>query len=96
MAEAFLDVHRLAVKAMAGQDDAMLDVVARLLTFETTVGDVTLDELRRTEPLLRYVTSVTDFQQVAPSPPPRGCRSSTPGTRTTCRSSPGMRGVTPS
>ena len=66
VAEAFLDVHRLAVKAMAGQDDAMLDVVGRLLTFETTVGDVTLDELRRTEPLLRYVTSVTDFQQVAP------------------------------
>ena len=66
VAEAFLDVHRLAVKAMAGQDDAMLDVVGRLLTFETTVGDVTLDELRRTEPLVRYVTSVTDFQQVAP------------------------------
>ena len=62
----FLGVHHLAAKAMATHDDDMLDVVARLLPFETTAGDATLEELRRTEPVLRHTTSVADFRQVAP------------------------------
>ena len=62
----FLRVHHLGAKAMAVQDDKMLDAVAQWMAFETTAGDLTLDEVLRTEATLRYCTSVEDFRQVAP------------------------------
>lgn len=65
-AQEFFAVHHLGVKAMAARDDDMLDIVARLLAFETTRGTMTLSEVSESERVISYVTSLADYQQVAP------------------------------
>lgn len=61
----FLTEHHLAAKAMALQDDEMLDIVAELLAWETTTGQVNLADLREAG-VVSYVTSTEDFRQVLP------------------------------
>ncbi len=62
----FLQVHHLGAKAMAAEDDEMLDLVAGLLTWETTRGELTLDDFGALDRVLTYTDSVQDFRQVAP------------------------------
>ncbi|WOI60486.1 hypothetical protein [Streptomyces fradiae] len=62
----FIDVHHLAVKALARYDDELLRVVLPWLPFETTDGNVTLEEFARTHPTLLVTRSVEEFRQVAP------------------------------
>ncbi len=64
-AEDFFRVHHLAVKAAATTDDDMLDVVAELLPWETTLGTMTLAEFSAVDRVLAYVDRVEDYQQVA-------------------------------
>lgn len=66
---AFLRVHHLAVRALALQDDDMLDLAARVLPFETTEGTGTLADLAATLPdgaRLLWTPSVEEFRRVAP------------------------------
>ncbi|MFF3064333.1 HSP90 family protein [Oerskovia sp. NPDC057915] len=66
---AFLRVHHLAVRALALQDDDMLDLAARVLPFETTEGTGTLTDLAATLPegaRLLWTPSVEEFRRVAP------------------------------
>jgi molecular chaperone HtpG len=65
-AEDFFRVHHLAAKAAATTDDDMLDVVAELLPWETTLGAMTLAEFSAVDRVLSYVDRVEDYQQVAP------------------------------
>ncbi|WP_045321914.1 HSP90 family protein [Streptomyces sp. NRRL F-4428] len=62
----FIDTHHLAVKALARYDDELLRVVLPWLPFETTDGNVTLEEFARTHPTLLVTRSVEEFRQVAP------------------------------
>jgi molecular chaperone HtpG len=62
----FLRVHHLGAKAMATRDDEMLAAIAQWFPFETTIGDISLDEFAAAEPLIRYCDSVEDFRQVSP------------------------------
>ena len=64
-AEDFFRVHHLAVKAAATTDDEMLDVVAEVLPWETTLGTMTLAEFSALDRVITYVDGVEDFQQVA-------------------------------
>ncbi|MNW55181.1 hypothetical protein D3C74_328290 [compost metagenome] len=66
---AFLRVHHLAVRALALQDDDMLDLAARVLPFETTEGTGTLTDLQAALPegaRLLWTPSVEEFRRVAP------------------------------
>ncbi|MFE7408667.1 HSP90 family protein [Isoptericola sp. NPDC057559] len=70
LSRAFLSTHHLAVRALAVQDDAMLDLAARVLPFETTVGTRTLADLA--EPAdgaaparVLWTTSVEEYRRVA-------------------------------
>ncbi|MFE6969834.1 HSP90 family protein [Isoptericola sp. NPDC057653] len=70
LSRAFLSTHHLAVRALAAQDDAMLDLAARVLPFETTVGTRTLADLA--EPAdgaaparVLWTTSVEEYRRVA-------------------------------
>ncbi|MEK8224965.1 hypothetical protein NKG05_00560 [Oerskovia sp. M15] len=66
---AFMKVHHLAVRALALQDDDMLELAARVLLFETTEGTGTLTDLRATLPegaRLLWTPSVEEFRRVAP------------------------------
>ncbi|MEL7976184.1 HSP90 family protein [Isoptericola sp. F-RaC21] len=70
LARAFLSTHHLAVRALAVQDDAMLDLAARVLPFETTVGTRTLADLAEpadgeAPPRVLWTTSVEEYRRVA-------------------------------
>ncbi|PKW28214.1 HSP90 family protein [Phycicoccus duodecadis] len=64
-AQAFFAVHHLGAKAMAAQDDAMLDVVADVLPWETTTGTATLTEFAAQQRIITYVDTLEHFRQVA-------------------------------
>lgn len=64
-AEEFFRVHHLAAKAAATTDDDMLDVVAEVLPWETTLGTMTLAEFSALDRVITYVDSVDAYQQVA-------------------------------
>jgi len=68
VARRFLETHHLAVRALALQDDEMLDVAARVLPFETTAGTGTLADLAAAHPegRLVYTTSVEEYRRLAP------------------------------
>ena len=69
----FLAVHPLGAKAMAAEDDEMLDIVAGLLPWESTRGELTLSDAaalaREQGGVLTYAESVEDFRQIAPLAP---------------------------
>ncbi|MFC9324251.1 HSP90 family protein [Kitasatospora sp. NPDC057015] len=62
----FLGVHHLAVKALARYDDELLRMLLPWLPFETTDGNVTLDEFARSHPVILVARTVEEFRQVAP------------------------------
>ncbi len=66
----FLAVHHLGAKAMAAEDDEMLEIVAGLLPWETTRGESTLADfaaaVRGAGGVLSYAESIEDFRQIAP------------------------------
>lgn len=64
-AEQFLRLHHLGVKSLALHDDELLALVLPLLPFETTLGQITLTEFRRTHPIVHYTSTVDDFRRVA-------------------------------
>ncbi|MEV7930131.1 MULTISPECIES: HSP90 family protein [unclassified Kitasatospora] len=62
----FLSVHHLAVKELARYDDELLRMMLPWLPFETTDGNVTLDEFTRSHPVVLVTRTVEEFRQVAP------------------------------
>ncbi|MDT0317820.1 HSP90 family protein [Streptomyces millisiae] len=62
----FLAVHQLAAKALARFDDALLRLLLPWLPFETTDGQVTLEEFARAHPVIAVTRTVEEFRQVAP------------------------------
>lgn len=58
-------VHHLAVKALAVDDDACLQLFADWLPFETSFGTMTLGEFREQFQVIRYVPSRDQFRQIA-------------------------------
>ncbi|MER7765518.1 HSP90 family protein [Kitasatospora sp. NPDC096140] len=62
----FLSVHHLAVKELARYDDELLRMMLPWLPFETTDGNVTLDEFARSHPVVLVTRTVEEFRQVAP------------------------------
>lgn len=63
--EELLAVHHVGMRAMAVQDEAMLDLVARFLPFESTVGIASLDDLLADHPTLHYCDNDGDYRQVS-------------------------------
>ena len=62
---AFLAAHQLAVKAMARFDSGLLKIMLPWLAFETTDGQVSLDEFVRSHRAIQVSRTVDEFYQVA-------------------------------
>lgn len=62
--ERFLDVHHLALKALATQDEECYRLFIDWLPFETTHGRQTVRDLRGQGKPVRYVDDVTQFHQM--------------------------------
>ncbi|NUS24979.1 MAG: HSP90 family protein [Streptomyces sp.] len=63
---AFLAVHHLGVKALARHDAEMLRTMLPWLPFETTDGQVSLEEFARRHPVVHFTRTVEEYRQVAP------------------------------
>ncbi|PWI15212.1 HSP90 family protein [Streptomyces sp. Act143] len=63
---AFLSVHHLGVKALARHDAEMLRTMLPWLPFETTDGQLSLEEFARRHPVVHFTRTVEEFRQVAP------------------------------
>jgi molecular chaperone HtpG len=61
----FIALHYLSIKALAVRDDEFYRLFIDWLPFETTLGEMTLGEYRKQNPVLRYVTHLDLFRQIA-------------------------------
>jgi molecular chaperone HtpG len=61
----FIALHHLSIKALAVRDDEFYRLFIDWLPFETTLGDMTLGEYRKQNSVLRYVTHLDQFRQIA-------------------------------
>ncbi|QIK83286.1 HSP90 family protein [Sanguibacter sp. HDW7] len=68
LATAFLRTHHLAVRALALQDDEMLELAAQVLPFESTLGTTTLADAadRLAGERLLFTTDLEEFRRLAP------------------------------
>lgn len=64
LARRIIETHHLALRALALTDASMLDLVARVLPFETTEGPKTLAEIRETGEVV-YAATKEAYQRVA-------------------------------
>ncbi len=62
----FVATHHLALRALALFDDELLELAARVLPYETTVGARTLTELHEASDRLLYTTTVEEYRRIAP------------------------------
>lgn len=61
----FLTVHHLGVKTLARHDPGLLKVMLPWLPFETTDGQLSLEEFARRHPTVHFTRTVEEFRQVA-------------------------------
>jgi molecular chaperone HtpG len=61
----FLSVHHLGVKALALHDDEVLRTMLPWLPFETSEGELTLDDLARRHRTVHFTRTVDEFRQVS-------------------------------
>lgn len=62
----FLEIHNLAMRAVAAQDDEMLELIVDTLPYETTAGALTLREAERLSGgQLLYTSRIKDFKRSA-------------------------------
>lgn len=63
--ERIIQLHSLALKALALEDDECCELFLDWLPFETSLGEMTFGELRQRGTPLRYVATVDGFRQIA-------------------------------
>ncbi|WP_293989930.1 HSP90 family protein, partial [Streptomyces sp.] len=63
---AFLSVHHLGVKSLARHDTEMLRTMLPWLPFETTDGQLSLEEFAQRHPVVHFTRTVEEYRQVAP------------------------------
>ncbi|WP_171169128.1 HSP90 family protein [Streptomyces sp. I05A-00742] len=62
----FLSVHHVGVKSLARHDADMLRTMLPWLPFETSDGQLSLEEFAQRHPVVHFTRSVEEFRQVAP------------------------------
>jgi molecular chaperone HtpG len=65
LAKQFVRTHHLAVRSLALTDDAMLDLAAQVLPFESTDGPRTLAEIAAETDEIVYTSSLEEYRRVA-------------------------------
>ena len=61
----FLDVHHLAIKALAQEDDDCYRTFIDWLPFETSQGRKTIEQIREAGGTIRFLSDTGEFHQVA-------------------------------
>ncbi|SFJ36237.1 HSP90 family protein [Thermoflavimicrobium dichotomicum] len=60
-----ISLHHAAMRELAAEDDECLRVFGEWLPFQTTLGTMTLKQYRQKYDVIRYVSSVDAFRQIA-------------------------------
>jgi molecular chaperone HtpG len=60
-----MQLHNRTIRALAARDEQCFQALADHLTFETTLGTMTLGEYRAANPVVRYAPTVDEFRQLA-------------------------------
>jgi molecular chaperone HtpG len=63
--ETFVNLHHRSLKAIAAYDDEFLDLFLDVLPFETTMGRISFEEIRRRSEIVRFAPTVEVFRQIA-------------------------------
>ncbi|WP_017237383.1 HSP90 family protein [Streptomyces sp. SS] len=63
---AFLSVHHLGVKSLARHDTELFELMLPWLPFETSDGDVGLEEFAAAHDEIHFTRTVEEFRQIAP------------------------------
>lgn len=66
LAQQLVSTHHLAIRSLALTDDAMLDLAARILPFETTDGALTLAEVAAEHGRVVYAPTLEEYKRIAP------------------------------
>lgn len=59
-----IEVHQRAIKEMAEEDSDFLKIVWPYLRFPTTKGQLTLPEVRKNNPVIKYIYELEVYQQI--------------------------------
>ncbi|MDI6402762.1 HSP90 family protein, partial [Balneolaceae bacterium ANBcel3] len=59
-----ISIHRLAIKAMAIDDNELYELVVRWLPFETSLGDLTIEEIFKKTTTIQYTPNIDEFRQI--------------------------------
>ncbi|MBD1373626.1 HSP90 family protein [Hazenella sp. IB182357] len=59
-----IQIHYKSIKALATTDDALFQLFINWLPFETTLGRITMSEVRKNHTKVYYTTSVDEFRQI--------------------------------
>ncbi|QKG85139.1 HSP90 family protein [Kroppenstedtia pulmonis] len=58
-------LHHMAICSLAAHDEECFRVFGDFITFETTMGQMTLGDCRNRSKIIRYVSTVDEFRQIA-------------------------------
>ena len=61
----FVSIHSIALKSLVLHDDELARFITRWLSVETSLGVMTIDDLVRTHPTIRYAETLDEFRQIA-------------------------------
>jgi molecular chaperone HtpG len=61
----FVSIHSIALKSLVLHDDELARFITRWLPVETSLGIMSVDELVRDHPAVRYAESLDEFRQIA-------------------------------
>ena len=61
----FVGIHSIALKSLVLHDDELARFITRWLPVETSLGLMSIDELVRNHPSVRYAESLDEFRQIA-------------------------------
>jgi molecular chaperone HtpG len=64
--ERFIGEHHLALKSLAMEDEEILNTFLDYFPFETSMGTYTFGEIRKMVPVIKFVSKVDQFRQLAP------------------------------
>ena len=61
----FVSIHSIALKALVLHDDELARFITRWLPVETSLGLMSIDDLVRKHPTVRYAETLDEFRQIA-------------------------------
>lgn len=61
----FVSIHSIALKSLVLHDDELARFITRWLPVETSLGIMSVDDLVRSHPAIRYAETLDEFRQIA-------------------------------